>query len=138
MFAVQAGGVHELPWPLIPNDGLPGPPDPGREPRRNAPDWPAWKAAADRANAWEGQQALIRARDRGLSFGFRVAYRAVKDGREVGWGEGRCTRSEKNWASRDDYALSSMAQTRGQSRALVLPLGFVVSLAGYAPPPAVV
>ena len=85
----------------------------------------------------EGQQALIRARDSRLELlGFRVAYKAVKDGREVGWGEGRCTRAEKNWATRDDYALSSMAQTRAQSKTLRQPLGFIVSLAGYATTPA--
>ena len=136
VFAVKDGGVDALPWPLIPNDGLPGPADPGREPRRSSPEWATWKAAHDAAEHWEGQQALIRARERGLTFGFRVAYRAVKDGREVGWGEGRCTRAERNWAARDDYALASMAQTRGQSRALRQPLGFVVSLAGYATTPA--
>ena len=85
---------------------------------------------------WEEQQTLIRARDRGLTFGFKASFRAVKDGREVGWGEGRCTRSESNWATRDDYQLSSMAQTRAQSKALRQPLGFVVSLAGYATTPA--
>ena len=107
VFAVKDGGVEQLPWPIIPNDGLPAPADPGREPRRNAPDWPAWKQVMDRAVHWEEQQTLIRARDRGQAFGFRVAYRAVKDGREVGWGEGRCTRAERNWAGRDDYALAS-------------------------------
>ncbi len=136
VFAVKAGGVEALPWPLIPNDGLPGPEDPGREPRRTSPEWPAWKAAADRAAHWEQQQALIRARDRGLAFGFKASFKAEKDGREVGWGEGRCARSESNWADRDDYALASMAQTRAQSKALRQPLGFVVGLAGYATTPA--
>ena len=37
VFAVKDSGVDPLPWPLIPNDGLPGPEDPGREPRRSAP-----------------------------------------------------------------------------------------------------
>ena len=136
VFAVEAGGVEALPWPIIPNDGLPGPPDAGREPRRSSPEWPVWKQTADRAEHWEEQQSLIRARDRGLTFGFKASFRAVKDGREVGWGEGRCTRSESNWATRDDYQLSSMAQTRAQSKALRQPLGFVVSLAGYATTPA--
>ena len=79
---------------------------------------------------------LTKARHDGLAFGFIAAYKAVKDNREIGWGEGRCTRSETNWRTRDDYALSSMAQTRGQSRALRQPLGFIVSLAGYATTPA--
>ena len=30
--------------------------------------------------------------------------RRLKDGREVGWGEGRCNRGEKMWMDRDDYA----------------------------------
>jgi hypothetical protein len=136
VFAVKDSGIDQLPWPIIPNDGLPAPTDPGPEPRRNDPGWGVWKAGADRAAHWTEQQTLIRARDRGQAFGFRVAYRAVKDGREVGWGEGRCTRAERNWTGRDDYALASMAQTRGQSRALRQPLGFVVSLAGYATTPA--
>ena len=105
------------------------------------PEWAAWKAAGDRAAHWNEQQSLIRARDRGLTFGFRVAYKAVKDGLEVGWGEGRCTRAEDAWnvvggKFKPDYALARMAQTRGQSRALRQPLGFVVSLAGYATTPA--
>jgi hypothetical protein len=83
-----------------------------------------------------GLEKLRAAHSHGQSFGFTAAYRAVKDGQEVGWGEGRCTRGETNWRGRDDYALSSMAQTRGQSRALRQPLGFIVSLAGYATTPA--
>jgi hypothetical protein len=136
VFAVKDGGVNQLPWPVVPGAGLTAPPEPGREPRRSAPEWPAWRAGADAFDAWAEQQALVHARDKGLAFGFTVAYRAVKDGREVGWGEGRCTRAETNWRGRDDYSLASMAQTRGQSRALRQPLGFVVSLAGYATTPA--
>ena len=43
VFAVKDGGVEPIPWPLIPNDGLPGPTDPGREPWRSSTEWPAWK-----------------------------------------------------------------------------------------------
>ena len=49
----------------------------------------------------------------------------------IGSGEAMCTRSEKTWGSRDDFALRAMAQTRATSRALRNPLGFVVKLAGY-------
>ena len=92
-------------------------------------DWPELREQ-------EEDEPLLAAQDNGLAYGYVAAYRAVKDGQEVGWGEGRCTRSERNWVSRDDYALSSMAQTRGQSRALRQPLGWIVSLAGYATAPA--
>lgn len=54
----------------------------------------------------------------------------------VGAAEAECLRSERTWASRDDYALRSMAQTRATSKALRQPLGFVVSLAGFDPTPA--
>ncbi len=54
----------------------------------------------------------------------------------VGAAEAECTREEKMWAGRDDYALRSMAQTRATSKALRMPLGFVVTLAGFAATPA--
>ena len=57
-------------------------------------------------------------------------------GAVVGAAEASCTRSEDNWGDRDDYALRSMAQTRATSKALRLPLGFVVTMAGFEGTPA--
>lgn len=57
-------------------------------------------------------------------------------GSVVGAAEAQCTRAEKMWSSRDPYALRSMAQTRATSKALRMPLGFVVTLAGYMATPA--
>lgn len=65
----------------------------------------------------------------------RVVARTA-DGREVGAAESMCTRREQRWARADDYAIRSMAQTRATSKALRMPLGFVVELAGYAATPA--
>jgi hypothetical protein len=56
-------------------------------------------------------------------------------GEIVGAAEAECLRSEKTWATRDDYALRSMAQTRATSKALRAPLGFVMQLAGFDPTP---
>lgn len=53
------------------------------------------------------------------------------DGRVVGAGEALCTRAERTWKGRDEFALMAMAQTRATSRALRNPLGFVVKMAGY-------
>src|SRR5713226_2901283 len=39
-------------------------------------------------------------------------------GAVIGAGEAQCTRGEKTWKDRDDYALRGMAQTRAISRAL--------------------
>lgn len=57
-------------------------------------------------------------------------------GAVVGAAEAECTRDEKMWANRDDYALRSMSQTRATSKALRMPLGFVVTLAGFNATPA--
>lgn len=65
----------------------------------------------------------------------RVEARTL-DGRIVGAAEAMCTRSERMWKNRDDYALRSMAQTRATSKALASPLRFVITLAGYEGTPA--
>jgi len=65
----------------------------------------------------------------------RVEARTL-DGRIVGAAEAMCTRSERMWSKRDDYALRSMAQTRATSKALASPLRFVITLAGYQGTPA--
>jgi hypothetical protein len=111
VFAVKDGGVTQLAWPTEIPTVLPE--APSRELR-----------------------LLIDARSRGLAYGFTASYKAMRNGREVGWGEGRVTRSESNWIKKEDHALASMAQTRGQSRALRQPLGFIVTLAGYSATPA--
>lgn len=60
----------------------------------------------------------------------------TKDGAIVGAAEAQCLRSESNWKNRDDFALRSMAQTRATAKCLRMPLGFVMTLAGYEPTPA--
>ena len=57
-------------------------------------------------------------------------------GNLVGAAESQCTRAEAKWKARDDYALRSMAQTRATSKALRLPLGYIMVLAGYEATPA--
>jgi len=59
----------------------------------------------------------------------------VDTGLEIGAGESRCTRDEYNWKGRDDYAVSGMAQTRAQSRALRGQLAWILVLAGYKATP---
>lgn len=53
------------------------------------------------------------------------------DGRIVGSAEAMCSKAETRWRTADEYAIRSMAQTRATSKALRLPLGFVMTLAGY-------
>lgn len=65
----------------------------------------------------------------------RVEARTLS-GAIVGAAEAQCLRSENNWRNRDDFALRSMAQTRATAKALRMPLGFVMTLAGYEATPA--
>ena len=57
-------------------------------------------------------------------------------GELVGAAEAACTRDEPTWANRPYYALRSMAATRAASKALRMPLGFIMSLAGFEGTPA--
>lgn len=72
---------------------------------------------------------------KGYDWEARVEARTL-DGRIVGAAESLCSRAESTWAKRDDYALRSMAATRATSKALRGPLGFVITLAGFAATPA--
>lgn len=47
-----------------------------------------------------------------------------------------CTRDEKNWSNRDDYALYSMAQTRALGKAYRMKFGWIIRLSGYEGTPA--
>ena len=82
----------------------------------------------------EGWEARVEARTLG--------------GHIVGSAEAQCTREEEQWGwnpkgrngrdltPRDDFALRSMAQTRATSKALRIPLGFIMELAGFESTPA--
>jgi hypothetical protein len=58
------------------------------------------------------------------------------DGRVIGSATAYCGRDERNWKTRDNYALASMAQTRAGSKAARMVLSWVVVLAGYSATPA--
>lgn len=60
----------------------------------------------------------------------------TRSGEIIGAAEAECLNDERNWKSRDDYALRSMAQTRAMGKALRMPLGFIAVLAGFEATPA--
>lgn len=133
VFAVD-GIVTELEWPTTIVALWSEPPDAGREPPRSSPQYPEWELKRDDRAEWLHHRSLLRARDRGLAFGYTAAFPALtRDGVRVGWGQGRCDRTEAVWVSKPNYAVQGMAETRGQSRSLSKPLRFVVKLAGYEP-----
>jgi len=65
----------------------------------------------------------------------RVEARTL-DGQVIGAAEAEVTRDELHWRDRRDFELRSMAQTRAGSKALRMPLGFILVLAGYEATPA--
>lgn len=73
---------------------------------------------------------------RPLEDGWEARVVVKRNGVDIGAAEAQCTKNERAWASRDGYALRSMAQTRATSKALRSVLGFIVVLAGYADTPA--
>lgn len=58
------------------------------------------------------------------------------DGMVIGGASAICTRDERNWKSRDDYALKSMAATRATGKAYRLCFSWIMNLAGYESTPA--
>ena len=54
----------------------------------------------------------------------------------IGGASAICTREEKNWHSRDEYALKSMATTRAMGKAYRLAFSWIINLAGYESTPA--
>lgn len=65
----------------------------------------------------------------------RVNIRTLQ-GQIISSAEAMCTRDERNWKSRDEYALRSMAQTRATGKAFRLPFAWIMTLAGYEATPA--
>lgn len=58
------------------------------------------------------------------------------DGMVVGGASAICTREERNWKSRDEYAIKSMATTRATGKAFRLGFSWIMNLAGYESTPA--
>lgn len=58
------------------------------------------------------------------------------DGMVIGGASAICTREERNWKNRDDYALKSMAATRATGKAYRLCFSWIMNLAGYESTPA--
>lgn len=56
-------------------------------------------------------------------------------GEIIGVGEAVCSNKEKNWLYSDEYAIKSMSITRATSKALRIPLGWIMTLAGYSGTP---
>lgn len=58
------------------------------------------------------------------------------DGMIIGGASAICTREERNWKGRDEYAIKSMATTRATGKAFRLGFSWIMNLAGYESTPA--
>jgi hypothetical protein len=74
----------------------------------------------------------------GRVYGYQATVEArTMAGAVVGRADAECTRDENDkWRNAPSFQLRSMAQTRASSKALRMPLGFVMKLAGYDTTPA--
>lgn len=68
--------------------------------------------------------------------GYEARARVLQRGEEISSAEASCMRKERNWATRDEFAIKSMAQTRASAKALRNAFGWVAEMAGYASTPA--
>lgn len=59
----------------------------------------------------------------------------VNDGAVIGGASAICTRAERNWSNRDEFAIRSMATTRATGKAYRLGFSWIMTLAGYEPTP---
>ena len=108
-----------------------------------------------RVEAWQTLGGMVGvygvcAWTRKLENGWEARVEArTKSGELVGAAEAECLSTEKNWSTdphtnrygkevdgKEDHHLRSMAQTRALSKALSMPLRFIVALAGYQGTPA--
>lgn len=72
----------------------------------------------------------------GKVFGYEARATVLRDGVIISSAEGMCTRDERRWATADEYAIRSMAQTRTSAKALRNAFGWVAELAGMKSTPA--
>lgn len=70
-----------------------------------------------------------------ITYDARV-YLQTTDGRIIASAESMCSSKERNWKTRDEFAIKSMAQTRATAKACRLAFSWIMVLAGYAPTPA--
>ena len=60
----------------------------------------------------------------------------MTDGAVIGGSSAICTRDERNWSNRDEYAIKSMATTRATGKAYRLAFSWIMNMAGYESTPA--
>ena len=70
-----------------------------------------------------------------IAYEAKVSLKHVS-GLVVGSGQALCSSLEKNWKGKDEFQISSMAQTRATGKAARLSFSWIINLAGYETTPA--
>lgn len=94
-----------------------------------------WTTLGAMLNIFPSVQWTRRIEGHGITWEARVIIQTL-DGKEISSAEAMCGSNEQTWAGRGEYAIRSMAQTRAVSKALRLPLAWIMTLAGYEATPA--
>lgn len=82
----------------------------------------------------EWTQPLLDSKQQLLGYEARAV--VYQNGQIISSAEASCMKTEKRWATADEYAIKSMAQTRASAKALRNAFGWVAELAGFESTPA--
>lgn len=74
--------------------------------------------------------------EKGAVVGYEARAEVLQNGQRISSAEASCLRTERNWTSKDEFSLKSMAQTRAAAKALRNAFGWVAELAGLESTPA--
>lgn len=95
-----------------------------------------WQTIAKFFNITTGTEWTKPIKDGDKSIGWEAKAIAYQNGQVIGGAEASCMKDEKNWASKPEFQLRSMAQTRAHAKALRSILGYIAVLAGMGDTPA--
>ncbi len=74
--------------------------------------------------------------EKGAVKGYEARAEVLQHGTRISSAEASCFRAERNWTTKDEFSLKSMAQTRASAKALRNAYGWVAELAGLESTPA--
>lgn len=95
-----------------------------------------WQTLARFYGATVGTEWTKPIERNGKVWGYEAKAIVTMKGELVSSAEAMCTRDERNWAARDEFALRSMAQTRACAKSLRNVFAWIVVMAGLQPTPA--
>jgi len=82
-----------------------------------------------------GVEWTTKIEEGGRLLGYEARAIVYRSGEVISSAEASCMKTERNWSSRDEYAIKSMAQTRACAKALRNAFGWVAEMANYSSTP---